>query len=67
MSDAPNPIELTAELAEIARTTADPETGRQLMVLVHRLLTGAGLPLGDDGGGGELPASWLSDPVCDPA
>jgi hypothetical protein len=36
-------VELASEIAEIARTTTDPEAGRRLMQLVHRLLTEAGL------------------------
>jgi hypothetical protein len=36
-------VDLASEIAEIARTTTDPDTGHSLMRLVHRLLTEAGL------------------------
>jgi hypothetical protein len=37
-------LDLARKIAEIASTTTDPETGRQLMELVERLLREAGLP-----------------------
>jgi hypothetical protein len=37
-------VELAHEVAEIARTTTDPKTGRLLIELVNKLLRGAGLP-----------------------
>jgi hypothetical protein len=40
-----DPIEIADTLAEIARQTQDPATGRRLMELVDRLLTEAGLPV----------------------
>jgi hypothetical protein len=57
-------LDLADELAEIARVTNDPATGRRLMQLVNRLLTAAGLP--PEAGGGETPDHWLSEPVCAP-
>jgi hypothetical protein len=39
-----DPITIADTLAEIASTTTDSETARQLMELVDRVLTGAGLP-----------------------
>ena len=36
-------VDLASEIADIARSTTDPETGMRLMRLVHRLLTEAGL------------------------
>ena len=51
--------ELAEELAEIARTTTDAQTGERLMKVVERLLAEAGLP-----GGGDSPSRWLSEPVC---
>jgi hypothetical protein len=56
---------LAYEIAEIARTTKDPDTGRQLMELVARLLTEAGLPPGEEGGG-QPPSDWLMEPICSP-
>jgi hypothetical protein len=44
MSDKADSVSLARELAHIASTTTDPETARQLMELVDRLLTQAGLP-----------------------
>ncbi len=41
-------MELAHELARIASTTNDAETGRLLMLVVHRLLTEAGLPAAED-------------------
>ena len=41
-------MELAHELARIASTTNDAETGRLLMLVVHRLLTEAGLPNAED-------------------
>ncbi len=45
MADEIDPVELACEIAEIASTTRDPETGRRLVTLADRLLTPAGLPL----------------------
>ena len=39
-----DPLAIADALAEIASTTKESETARQLMVLVERLLTEAGLP-----------------------
>ncbi len=39
-------VELSRELAEIARRSTDPETGRLLMEVIERLLNEAGLPPG---------------------
>jgi hypothetical protein len=47
-------VTLARELAEIARTTTDVRTGRQLMEVVNRLLTEAGL---SPDGGGETPGN----------
>jgi hypothetical protein len=44
MSDRIDVVELAREIAKIASTTTDPETGRLLMELVERLLEQAGLP-----------------------
>lgn len=44
MNDKTDIVELARELAEIARTTTDQETGRRLVELVERLLGEAGLP-----------------------
>jgi len=56
-------VELARELAEIARTTIDPDTARLLMEVVDRLLTEAGLPPDGGAGGGEPPTSWISEPA----
>ena len=47
-------VELASEIADIARTTTDPETARRLLQLADRLLSEAGLP-GAGHGGGDLP------------
>jgi hypothetical protein len=57
---------LADELAEIARTTSDPETGSRLMKIVGRLFVEAGLPGPHEPGGGDPPTGWLSEPVCCP-
>jgi hypothetical protein len=44
MSSDTDLMELAHELARIASKTDDAETGRLLMLMVHRLLTEAGLP-----------------------
>lgn len=44
MSSDTDLMELAHELAGIACKTDDVETGRLLMLMVHRLLTEAGLP-----------------------
>lgn len=46
-------VELAEVIAKIASRTNEPETARELMHLVDRLLTGAGLP--------ELPAGAGED------
>ena len=43
-------VQLVCDIAAIASTTGDPETGRQLVDLVDRLLTAAGLPLAGEPG-----------------
>jgi hypothetical protein len=43
-------VQLACEIAEIASTTEDPETGRRLVNLADQLLTAAGLPLGEEPG-----------------
>jgi hypothetical protein len=50
MADEIDPVEWAYEIARIASTTGDPETGRRLVNLVDRLLTTAGLPLADEPG-----------------
>ncbi len=44
MSTGFDPVELASAIAEIAAKTKEPETARQLMELVARLLRQAGLP-----------------------
>jgi hypothetical protein len=63
MNEQINIVELAHEIAAIAGTTTDPETGRLLTELVGRLLEAAGLPPEDGEGGGELPSHWNSAPV----
>ena len=63
MSGTIDTLALAHELAEIARTTTDAETGRRLIELVNRLLVAAGLPPDDAEGGGELPSDGASNPV----
>ena len=46
MTDKIDVVELAHELARIASATRDPETGRQLMGIVERILAAAGLPPG---------------------
>jgi hypothetical protein len=48
MSNDQDLMELAQELARIASRTDDAETGRQLMLMVHRLLTKAGLPTAEE-------------------
>jgi hypothetical protein len=62
-----DPEQLAREIAEIARTTSDPETGRLLVRLIGRLLTAAGYPPLDAEGGGEPPNGWIPEPECSPA
>ena len=50
LADEIDPGELACEIAGIASTTGDPETGRRLVNLVDRLLTTAGLPLAGEPG-----------------
>jgi hypothetical protein len=47
MHDAIDLVELAHEIATIASTTTDPETGRRLLELVEKLMRVAGLPPGD--------------------
>jgi len=58
MSGPEDLIELARELARLASTTTDPVTARRLVEIVERLLTEAGLPP-DEHGGGEPPTGWL--------
>lgn len=59
-------VKLADELAEIARTTRDAQTGERIMLVVERLLVSVGLS--EDGqGGGELPSGWFAEPVFDRA
>ena len=44
MSTGFDPVAIADTIAEIAAKTQEPETARQLMELVNRLLTQAGLP-----------------------
>jgi hypothetical protein len=46
MSEKVDIVNLAHELAEIASTTSDPETGRRLMEVVEKILRAAGLPSG---------------------
>lgn len=41
-------MELAHELAKIASSTDDAETGRLLMLMVHQLMTEAGLPTAEE-------------------
>lgn len=66
MSDKTDIVELAEELAELARTTRDAQTGLRLMKIVDRLLTEAGLPEAEEGGG-MPPSRGRSEPVCEPA
>ena len=43
-------VQLACDIAAIASTTGDAETGRQLVELVDRLLTASGLPLAGNPG-----------------
>jgi len=47
MTDKIDVVELAHALTRIASTTSDPETGRQLMEVVERILSAAGLPPGN--------------------
>ena len=44
MTEKIDVVELAHELTKIASTTNDPETGRQLMEVVERILRAMGLP-----------------------
>ncbi|HTI79815.1 MAG TPA: hypothetical protein VL614_05130 [Acetobacteraceae bacterium] len=66
MTGAEDFVELARELASIASATTDPAAARRLVEIVERLLSEAGLPPGEQGGG-ETPTGWLSEPVCDAA
>jgi len=46
MSNNIDLLELAHEIASIASTTTDPETGRLLVGLVEKLMQAAGLPPG---------------------
>ena len=46
MTETIDVVELAHEIAQIASQTSDPETGRQLMEVVERILRAAGLPPG---------------------
>ena len=63
MTDTTDIADLAQELAEIARTTKDRETSRRLMQGVERLLTEAGLPPGEEGGG-QPPSDWAVESPC---
>jgi hypothetical protein len=39
-------MELARQIAKIASSTTDPETGHQLMEILEMLMRSAGLPLG---------------------
>jgi len=55
-------VDLASEIAQIASSTTDPETGLRLMRLVHRLLTEAGLdPEPDQDGAGALSLRLAAD------
>jgi len=56
-------VDLAHQLAEIASTTTDRDTGQLLTELVKWLLEQAGLPPDHDAGGGAPPSHWVSDPV----
>ena len=51
MGDLTDIVELATELARIASGTTDPAAARRLMAIVRRLLSEAGLPNDDEGGG----------------
>ena len=64
MNNSSDMVDLANEIAEIARTTTDADTGHRLMRLVHRLLTEAGLdpePGQDGPSAGALPLSLVAD------
>ena len=64
MSHNSDLVDLASEIADIARSTTDPETGLRLMRLVHRLLTEAGLdpePEQHDASAGILPLRHAAD------
>ena len=64
MSHRSDIVDLASEIADIARSTTDAETGVRLMRLVHRLLTEAGLdpePDQDGPGAGALPLRLVAD------
>jgi hypothetical protein len=67
MCDELDPLELANAIAEIARTTHDPETGMRLLQLVNQLLTAAGLPDDNEIGGRGPPPRCMSEPDCAPA
>ncbi len=46
MADKIDVAELAREIAKIASTTSDPETGRRLMEIVEILMRAVGLPPG---------------------
>jgi hypothetical protein len=64
MSHRSDIVDLASEIADIARSTTDAETGLRLMRLVHRLLTEAGLdpePGQDGPSAGALPLRLVAD------
>jgi hypothetical protein len=64
MADNSDIVDLAGEIADIARSTTDAETGLRLMRLVHRLLTEAGLdpePEQDATATGALPLRFAAD------
>jgi hypothetical protein len=63
MTERTDIVDLANEIADIARQTSDPDTGRLLMDLVHRLWTEAGLGSDETSGGGDLPGEPLMEPV----
>jgi hypothetical protein len=46
MADKIDIVKLARELAKIASSTSDPDTGRQLMEVVEMLMRAVGLPPG---------------------
>jgi hypothetical protein len=58
MTELYDTVELAERIARIASQTNEPEIGRELMQIVDRLLTKAGLP--------ELPAATQDDPHREP-
>jgi hypothetical protein len=68
MSNSSDIVDLASEIADIARSTTDPETGSRLMRLVRQLLTEAGLDIQPDRDGANAEQrgdSRLSAAVAD--